>query len=105
MAESFLDIISSSLTFRLVLSSAKNELTIDGNNKNVTAIIDMCANSQLPVGELSTLYSTLSHDIHGKPWNGPAVHLHIKSLAKKEYSDFLTHLAEHLNLPVERNDD
>ena len=97
--------ISSSLTFRLVLCSAKNELTIDGNNKNVTAIIDMCANSQLPVGELSTLYSTLSHDIHGKCWSGPAVHLHVKSLAKNEYSDFLTRLADHLNLPVERNDD
>jgi hypothetical protein len=47
------------------------------------------------------LYGTLSSEIHGKPWSGPAVKI-VSSKLKTEYSCFIEKLATAFDFEVEK---
>ena len=54
--------------------------------------------------DLTTLFSTLSKEIHGAPWSGPGIKVHMTQL-KKEDQCLIQYLADDLGLElVEKNE-
>ena len=50
--------------------------------------------------DLKTLYGTLSHSIHGNPWYGPSVKIHMKELKPQE-SCLMIYIANDMSLTFE----
>ena len=49
--------------------------------------------------DLSTLYSTLSREIHGAPWSGPGIKVHMSQLRKEEQC-IIQYLADDFGLEL-----
>ena len=49
--------------------------------------------------DLSTLYSTLSREIHGAPWSGPGIKVHLSQLRKEEQC-IIQYLADDFGLEL-----
>ena len=78
----------------------KNSDDIKSKGKWTNLIVDAAAECNLDAEELYDLYGTLSSEIHGKPWSGPAVQI-VSSNLKTEYSCFIRNLATAFGFEVQ----